>query len=199
MTSRDYGTNGNNETNGIIENFCLFRYFRLFRNLSSTWQGGFACTLTLPKVRNRPCVDGEKRALLSCGLLSVRQPPSLHSPRSQAPDISNPGNAQLAIAKLRKVMPAPAWQDRSEQCGQRMNFLNSRPAPFITAHLKNTSPSIQEMASLFLSGTRLVSTGQSPMSLRHRSITGSGPENMHGVTSGERNPGNWWSFPSPGM
>src|SRR5262245_29884194 len=105
MTSRDYGTNGNNETNGIIENFCLFRYFRLFRNLSSTWQGGFACTLTLPKVRNRPCVDGEKRALLSCGLLSVRQPPSLHSPRSQAPDISNPGNARLAIANFGKLCP----------------------------------------------------------------------------------------------
>jgi len=32
---RDYGTNGNNETNGNFIDFRLFRYFRLFRNLSS--------------------------------------------------------------------------------------------------------------------------------------------------------------------
>jgi hypothetical protein len=42
---RDYGTNGNNGTNGKIlgpELFRLFRYFRLFRNLSSCFDTGLS-------------------------------------------------------------------------------------------------------------------------------------------------------------
>jgi hypothetical protein len=36
---REYGTNGNDGTDGIsLGVFCLFRHFRLFRILSSTWQ-----------------------------------------------------------------------------------------------------------------------------------------------------------------
>jgi hypothetical protein len=36
---RDYGTNGNNGTygNGIFLDFRMFRYFPLFRNLSSSY------------------------------------------------------------------------------------------------------------------------------------------------------------------